>query len=173
MGIIVVLSVLLALSWGKKPVVVDNSTHTTDTVKVTINNHDTIYVPKPFRIVHEIVKRTTDTIYVYNDYYNTVEYRDTIRDKNSASYVYLHDEVTQNRLKRRYVDFYSSHITQEKTRIITAYQEKPHLYFGVTGTTGLDMYLDLTYKTPNKGMYSIGIDPIKEIFIGGVKFKIF
>ena len=171
--IIMVLSVLLALSWGKKPDVVSNNTHTTDTVVVTINNTDTIYMPKPFRVIEKVIEKHRDTVYIYNDYYKTVEYRDTIRDKNSASNVYLYDIVTQNRLSRRYVDFYSSDISITKTNTVVEYRNRANFYLGVSATTRGNIFLDATYKTPNKGMYSLGYDPIDKALMLGIKFKIY
>jgi hypothetical protein len=175
-GIIITLSILLALSWGRKPEVIHGDT-VISVDSVFVFNYDTVYVPQPYKVtqtvVEKVIEKHTDTILIYDSFYESVEYRDTIRDKNSASYVYLHDVVTQNRLKRRYVDFYSSEMKSIKYVDRIEYKEKGHVYAGFDATTNLNLFFDITYKTPNKGLYSVGYDPINEHFKIGVKFKLF
>lgn len=178
-GTIIVLAMLLALSLGRSPKVIETNTVTTDTVKVNIHHYDTAYIPKPVVVstTDTVTIRQRDTVYVYNDYYKIREYRDTLRAKEGATYLYLYEKVSKNMISSRYYNFYESNLNITKTMTNTEFKEKAHLYFDITATTDLtehaNFYLGLTLKSRYKGIYSIGYDPINKSYLGKVGFKIF
>ena len=171
LAIIVILSVLLALSWGKSPKIRTITNTTTDTVYQNIQIRDTIYKPVPKVVVKTNV--ILDTIYVLEDYSKERIYRDTLRSKDDASYVYLYEKVRMNHIAERYYNFYNSNINIRTTETKFVYKERPHFYLGVDATTSGGIYLGGLYKTPNKGAYSFGYNPFDKSFILGVKFKLF
>ena len=170
--VIFILTLLLALSWGRKPNIKTNIVYRDTQIYITITEFDTIYKPEIVEIIKKDTVRELDTVFVYNDYYAVNRYADTLRN-DSLAFAYIEEYVSQNKIQERIFRLK----VNEKEHIITNTIEKPievsHLYLGVDITTKGGIYLGGTFKTRHKGIYSLGYDPINSAVSAGVKFRLF
>ena len=176
--IIIILTALLALSWGRKgvktpdPIRIDSIIYVNNTIVDTmyVPTIDTVIVPK--YIKETVINNHIDTVFIVGDYYLEKYYKDTLQD-DSVAFAYIEEMVSQNIIQNRKfkLDVKGKTVIKNYTKI--EYREKAHFYLGTSITTGTNMFLNATYKTPYKGQYRVGYDPIHGYIQLGVDFKIF
>lgn len=95
-----------------------------DTIKYTVYEDSLVYVAKidgkpdiipDTLIVYRDTLFLTDTVFVYNDYFNKHVYSDTLKNDSNA-FIYIRDTVYRNRLLNRFTDIRI--INTNKTEII-------------------------------------------------------
>ena len=109
--VIIVLTFLLALTWGKKrkvnTVYIENPA---DTVYIQINKYsvDTVYKPQIDTIINTVVKTKLDTVFIVKDYLTKKIYTDTLKD-DSVAFAQIIDVVSENEIKNRHftLDIYN------------------------------------------------------------------
>ena len=170
--IIMVLIGLLALSWGRKPEIREKVVVKDTVIYVKVLDLDTVFLPKLITQVKTdtVLQVRRDTVFVYNDYFLERTYKDTLKD-DERQFVYLESTVTRNSLV--YNRFVSNCKVMDKTVINEVYKERAHVYIGGSLTTNGNLFFDLSYKTPNKGLYSFGYDPFQRHFKINAAFRIF
>jgi hypothetical protein len=95
-----------------------------DTIKYTVYEDSLVYVAKidgkPDKIpdtliIYRDTLFLTDTVFVYNDYFNKYVYADTLRNDTNA-FIFIRDTIYRNKLYNRFADIRI--INTNKTEII-------------------------------------------------------
>lgn len=183
--IIVVLLVLLALSWGKKPNSIGDSVNIIDSITWNVKDSliikDTIvYNQKDTIVPHYVTIPVYDTLgidtnEIVRDYFSKQHYQDTLVN-DAELFFTLNEDVYRNRITGRTFS-YVNKLPKYKVKTKTVYRSKSvykaKFYVGGNITTTGGFYIGGLYTTPHKGAYNVTYDPINKNFNLGVYFKLF
>lgn len=114
----------------------------------------TVYIPSIQYRDTTIEIRTTDTVFVYNDYFSRYFYNDVLMN-DSNGFISVADTIYMNKIISRTptIRLYSHPVKQ-----------RAHLFagFGVSGIETMGVSGNIGLLTKRKNLYTIGYDPIKK-----------
>ena len=181
--VIMVLFVLLALSWGKRPNSDEIDVNTIDSivwnVKDSIRIKDTTVVNyKDSLVSHYVTIPVYDSLdidsgKIVQEYFSKQHYKDTLVN-DSTLFFTLSEAVYKNKITDRSFS-YINKLPMYKIKTKTEYKSKPvykaNFYLGGHVTTSGGLYIGGLYTTPHKGAYSLTYDPINKNVNAGIYFR--
>ena len=138
--------------------------HDVDTQYVETVTEVTKYVPQYITKVDVDtveIPMDADTLAIIEDYFSTYAVNDTLKLDNGLGWVYVQDEITQNKLKNREFKASVRERTITDTKIVKELP-KNEFYWGVSGGFNQtqvvnNIGLDLTWKSKKNQLYQLGV----------------
>ena len=138
--------------------------HDVDTQYVETVTEVTKYVPQYITKVDVDtveIPMDADTLAIIEDYFSTYAVNDTLKLNDGLGWIYVQDEITQNKLKNREFKASVRERTITDTKIVKELP-KNEFYWGVSGGFNQtqvvnNIGLDLTWKSKKNQLYQLGV----------------